>query len=80
MLGRPPPSPPRPMPPPPIPFGQVVTHAGRVVNPPEHYGFESYAPECSMHDASLPPPTPQTQPLEGLEGSQWANLSVLTVE
>jgi len=28
-----------PMQPPPIPFGQVVTRAGRIVNPPDHYGF-----------------------------------------
>ena len=76
----PPPSAPRPMTPPPIPFGQVITHAGRVVNPPERYGFEGYAPEGSMQDAPPRPPTLEPQPLEGIEGSQWANLSVLTVE
>jgi len=68
------------MTPPTIPFGQVVTHAGRVVNPPERYGFEGYAPEASMRDAPPRPPTPEPQPLEGIEGSQWANSSVLTVE
>jgi len=68
------------MTPPPIPFGQVVTGPGRVVNLPEHYGFEGYAPEASMRDAPPRPPTPEPQPVEGLEGSQWANLSVLTVE
>jgi len=67
--------------PPPIPFGQVVTCARRVVNLPGCYGFEGYAPEASMRDAPpRPPTTPEPQPLEGLEGSQWANLSVLTVE
>jgi len=80
LLQCPPPPPPRPMTPPPIPFGQVVTRAGRVVNPPECYGFEGNAPEASMQDAPPRPPTPEPQPLEGLEGSQWANLSVLTVE
>jgi len=79
-LRRPPPSPPRPMTPPSIPLGQVVTRAGRVVNPPEPTGFEGYAPEASMRDAPPRPPTPEPQPLEGIEGSQWANLSVLTVE
>jgi len=71
---------PRPMTPPPIPFGQVVTRAGRVVNPPERYGFGGYATEPSMRDAPPRPPTPEPQPLEGIEGSQWANLSGLTVE
>ena len=66
--------------PPPTPFGQVITRAGRVVNPPERNGFERYAPEASMRDAPPQPPTPEPQPLEGIEGSQWANLSVLTVE
>jgi len=79
-LGRPAPPPPRPMTPPPIPFGQVVTRARRVVNPPERYGFEGYAPEASIRDAPPRPPTPEPQPLEGIEGSQCANLSVLTVE
>jgi len=50
------------------------------VNLPECYGFEGYAPEASMHDAPPHPLTPEPQPLEGIEGSQWANLSVLTVE
>jgi len=76
----PPPAPPRPMRPPPIPFGQVVIRAGRVVNPPECYGFEDSAPDASMRDAPPRPPTPELQPLEGIEGSQWANSSVLTVE
>jgi len=79
-LGRPPPSPPRPMMPPPIPLGQVVTRAGRIVNPPECYRFEGYAPEASMRDTPPRSPTPEPQPLEGIEGSQWANLSVWTVE
>ena len=68
------------MTPPPIPLGQVVTRAGRIVNTPECYGFEYYAPEGSMQDAPPRPPTPEPQPLEGIEGSQLANLSVLTVE
>jgi len=66
--------------PPPIPLGQVVTHAGRVVDPPEHYCFDGYAPVACMRDASPQPPTPESQPLEGIEGSHWANLSILTVE
>jgi len=78
-LGRPPPAASRPMTPPPIPLGPVVTRAGRVVNPPERYCFEGYAPEASMRDAPPRPPTPEQQP-EAIEGSQWANLSVLTVE
>jgi len=41
---------PRPMTPPSIPFGQVVTCAGRMVNPPEHYGFENQGPEVTMRD------------------------------
>jgi len=61
---------PRPMMPPPIPLSQVVTRAGRIVNPPERYGFEGYAPEASMRDAPPRPPTPEPQPLEGIEGSQ----------
>jgi len=52
------------MTPPPIPFGQVITRAGRVVNPPERYGLEGYAAETSMRDASPRPPTPERQPLE----------------
>jgi len=79
-LGRPSPAPPRPMTPSPIPFGQVVTRARRVVNPPERYGFEGYAPEASMWDAPPRPPALEPQPLEGIEGSQWAKISVLTVE
>jgi len=79
-LGHPSPAPPRPMMPPPIPSGQVITCAGRVVNLPERYGFEGYAPEASMRDAPPRPPTPEPQPLEGIERSHWANLSVLTVE
>jgi len=43
---------------PPIPFGQVVTCAGTVRNPPEGYGFEGYAPEASM---CHPPPRPLLQ-------------------
>jgi len=50
------------------------------VNLPERYGFEGYATEASMRDGPPRPPTPDPQPLEGMEGSQWANLSVLTVE
>jgi len=41
------------MTPPPIPIGQVVTHAGRVVNPPERYGFENKGAEVIMRDAPL---------------------------
>jgi len=65
---------------PPIPFGQVLTRAGRVVNPPERSGFEGYAPEASVRNAPPQPPTPEPHPLEGIEGSQWANSSVQTVE
>jgi len=79
-LGHPPPFPPRPMTPPPIPFGQVVTRARRGVNPPERYGFDGYAPEARMRDAPPRPLTPEPQHLEGIEGSQWINLGVLTVE
>ena len=79
-LGRPSPPPQRLMKPPPIPFGQVVPRAGRVVDPPERYGFDGYTPEASMRDAPHRPPTLEPQPLEGIEGSRWANLSVLTVE
>jgi hypothetical protein len=65
--------PPRPMTPPPIPFGQVVTRAGKVVYPPDRYGFGN---DATIHD--VPPRSPSPTPtLEGLEGSQWANLSVL---
>jgi len=67
------PAPPWPMTPPPIPFEQVVTRAGSVVIPPESYGFKGYAPEASMRDAPPRPPTPEPQPLDGIEGSQWAN-------
>jgi len=67
-------TPPRTMTPPSIPFGQVVTSAGRVVNPPDRYRF---APEVSKHDAPPQPPTPEPQPLEGLEGCQRANATVL---
>jgi hypothetical protein len=35
--------PPRRMMPLPIPFGQVITHAGKVDNSPERNGFEGYA-------------------------------------
>jgi len=69
--------PPRPMTPPPIPYGQVVTRAGSVVNPPDRYGFGN---DATMLDAPSQPPTPDNQPLEGLEGSQWANLSVLLID
>ena len=66
-LGRPPPAAPRPVTPPPVPIGQVVTRAGRVVNPPELYGFEGYAPEANMRDAPPRPPTPEPQPLDGIK-------------
>jgi hypothetical protein len=72
--------PPRPMMLPPIPFCQVFTHAGRFVNPPERYDFENQGPEGTMHDAHPRPPTPENQPLEGLKGSHWANLSVLLLD
>jgi len=67
---------PRPMTPPQIPFGQVVTHAGRVVNPPDRYGFGN---DATKLDAPLPSPSP-TPELERLEGSQWAKLSVLLID
>jgi len=62
--------------PPPIPFGQVVTRVGRIVNPTKHYGFDNQAPEVTMRDAPPRSPTPDNQPLEGLAGSQWVNVSV----
>jgi hypothetical protein len=74
------PPPPWPMTPPPIPFGQVVTRAGRIVNLPERYGFEDQGPEVTMLDAPPRSLTPENQPLEGLEGSQWAKLSVLLID
>ena len=64
------------MTPPPIPFGQVVTRAGRVVNPPDRYRFRNDATMLDVPPRS-PSPTPE---LEGLEGSQWANLSVLLID
>jgi len=67
----------QPMTPPPIPFGQVVTRGGRVVKPPDRYGFGN---DATMLDVPSRPPTPDNQPLEGLEESQWANLSVLLIE
>jgi len=68
--------PPRPITPPPIPFGQVITHARRIVNPTDRYGFGNNA---TMLD--IPPRSPCPTPtLEGLEGSQWANLSVLLID
>jgi len=64
------------MTPPSIPFGQVVTRAGRIVNPPDSYGLGN---DATMLDA--PPRSPSPTPtLEGLEGSQWANLSVLLID
>jgi hypothetical protein len=68
--------PPWPMTPPPIPFGQVVTRARRVVNPPDRYGFGN---DATMFDVlpRSPSPTPE---LEGLEGSQWANFSVVLID
>jgi len=71
---------PRPMTPPPIPFGQVVNRAGRDSNPPERYEFENPGPKVTMSDAPPRPPTSENQPLEGLEESQWANLSVLFID
>jgi hypothetical protein len=68
------------MTPPQIPFGQVVTRAGRVVNPPESYCFENEGPEVTMLDAPPRPPTPENQHLEGLEGSQRANWSVIFID
>jgi hypothetical protein len=68
--------PPRPMTPPPITFGQVVTRAGRVVNPSDCYGLGN---DATMLD--VPPRSPTaTAMLEGLEGSQWANLSILLID
>jgi hypothetical protein len=54
--------PPRPMTPPPIPFGQVVTRAGRVVNPPDRYGFGNDATMLDPPPQS-PSPTPELQGL-----------------
>jgi len=71
--------PPRPMTPPPIPFGQVVTRARRIVNPHEHYGFENAGPEVTIRDAPPRSPTAEVV-LQGLEGSQWANISVLLID
>jgi hypothetical protein len=71
--------PPQPMTPPQIPFEQIVTHVGRIVNPPERYGFENRGPKVTMCDALPWPPALENQPLEGLEESQWANLSVLSI-
>jgi len=68
------------MTPPTIPFGQGVTHAGRKVDLPESYGFENQDPDVTMHDAPPSPRTPENQPLERLQGSQWANLSILLIE
>jgi len=76
-VGRPPP---RPMTPPLIPFGQDVTHAGRMVSLPDRYGFKNKVPEVTMRDAPPQSPTLENQPLEGLEGSQWANLGVLSID
>ena len=50
-LSPPPSPPPRPMTPPQIPLEQVVTCAGRVVNPPERYGFENTDIDATMRDA-----------------------------
>jgi len=74
------PPPPRPMTPPLIPFGHVVTCAGRIVNPPECYGFGNPGPKVPTRNAPPWPPTSDNQPLEGLEGCQWANLSVLLID
>jgi hypothetical protein len=68
--------PPWPKMPPPIPFGQVITRAGRVVNPPDGYKFGN---DATMLDVPSRSPSP-TPTLEGLEGSQWANLSVLLID
>jgi len=68
------------MTPPPIPLGQVITRAGRVINPPECYGFENQGPEVTMCDAPPRSPTPENQPLEILEESHWANLNVMLID
>jgi len=67
------------MTPSPIPFGQVIPGVGRIVHPPACYGFEKQGPEVTMRDAPPPLPTLESQPLDGLEGSQWANSTVLLV-
>jgi hypothetical protein len=72
--------PPRSMMPPPILFTHVVTRAGSIVDSPESYGFENQGPELTMLDVSPGPPTPDNQPLEGHDGCQWANLSVLEID
>jgi len=48
--------PPRPMTPPAIPFGQVVTRVGRVVNPPDRYGFGN---DATMLDVPSQSPSPK---------------------
>jgi len=73
-------SPPRRMTPPPIPLVHDATHGRRIVIPPESYSFENQVPEVTMRHAPSQSPTPEKQPLEGLEGSQWAYLSVLLID
>jgi hypothetical protein len=66
----------RSMTPPPIPFRQIVTRAGGVVYRPDQYGFGNHA---TMLDAPSRAPN-LTLELEGLESSQWANLSILLID
>jgi len=68
------------MTPSPIPFGQVVIPAGRIVYPPELYGFENQVIKVTMHDAPSRRLTPDNQPLAGPAGCQWANVSVLLID
>jgi len=63
----------------PIPLGQVITRAGRVVNPPARYGFQNNDLDPTIRDAPPRSPSPELR-LEGIQASQWANLSVLLVE
>jgi len=59
----------------PIPPRQVVPCAGRVINLPMHYGCE-----IIVHRTPPRNPTPGTQPLNRLAGSQWGTLSVLQID
>jgi len=72
--------PPQPMMPPQISFCHGFTCVGRIVNLPDCYGFENQCPEVTMCNAPPRSPTPENHSLEGLEGCQWANLSVLFIE
>ena len=63
-----------------IPFGQVVTRAGRIVIHLVHDEFENPSPEVTISDAPPRPSTPNNETLEGLAGNQWTILSLLIIE